>query len=314
MEPPVQPRRNMGRPLRFVPSRETLVAVAWRVVQGRFLLRPSRELNEAVLATCGRAQRRCRVRICGLAVLSNHLHLLLVVDDAEEVARFMQHLGANLARAVNRLTGWSGPVFHGRYSMIVVTDEEAAQVERLRYVLAQGCKEHLVERPRDWPGVHCVRALVEGAPLAGRWPDRTAERRIRCRAEGPGAQDRAEEVVLTPLPCWRHLPPETYRHRVMELVEEIERVAAAERARDRIRVLGVSAILALDPQHRPSKVAKSLAPLVHAASRAARLAFREAYRRFVAAFREAAAAFRRGDRSAVFPTGSFPPAPPFVSG
>jgi hypothetical protein len=40
-------------------------------------------------------------------------------------------------------------------SAIVVSDEEAAQVGRLRYILAHGVKENLVERVLDWPGVHC---------------------------------------------------------------------------------------------------------------------------------------------------------------
>jgi hypothetical protein len=35
-----------------------------------------------------------------------------------------------------------------------------------------GAKEDLVERP-DWPGVHAVRALLEGEVLEGLWFDRT---------------------------------------------------------------------------------------------------------------------------------------------
>jgi len=120
--------------------------VTHRVVQGRFLLRPSPELNDVVLGVLGRAQRLYPVRVCGVTVLSNHLHLLLVVDDAKRLSDFMEYLGSNLAREINRLTGWSGPVFQGRYSMIVVSEEEAAQVERFKYLLAQGCKENLVAR------------------------------------------------------------------------------------------------------------------------------------------------------------------------
>jgi hypothetical protein len=54
------------------------------------------------------------------------------------------------------------------------------------------------------------------------------------------------------------------------------------------------------------------APLYHAATRAVRKAFWEAYATFVAAFREAADRWREGDRSARFPIGSFPPGLPFV--
>jgi hypothetical protein len=64
----------------------------------------------------------------------------------------------------------------------------------------------------------------------------------------------------------------------------------------------------------PASLARSPAPLVHAATKAVRKAFYDAYAWFVAAFREAAERLRRGDREAPFPGGSFPPALPFVAG
>ena len=79
-------------------------------------------------------------------------------------------------------------------------------------------------------------------------------------------------------------------------------------------MLGVKAILSRDPLHRPSSLARSPAPRVHAATKAARKAFYEIYAAFVSAFREASEKLRRGDRNAPFPTGSFPPALPFVAG
>jgi hypothetical protein len=79
-------------------------------------------------------------------------------------------------------------------------------------------------------------------------------------------------------------------------------------------VLGVKAILARDPLYRPSTLARSPAPRVHAATKAARKAFYEIYAAFVSAFREASERLRLGDRNAPFPTGSFPPALPFVAG
>jgi hypothetical protein len=43
-------------------------------------------LNDLVLGVLGRAQRRYETTISAVAVMSSHLHLLLVVDDAEEPA------------------------------------------------------------------------------------------------------------------------------------------------------------------------------------------------------------------------------------
>jgi REP-associated tyrosine transposase len=244
----------MPRKLRFVPHARTLISITCRAVQGRFLFRPGPQLNDLVLGVLGRAQRRYETTISALVVLSSHVHLLLVVDDAKEPAAFMRYVKSKFAREVNRLTGWRGPVFERRYEMTVVTDEDAAQIERLRYVLSQSVKENLVEEVRQWPGVHSAGALVDGTPMEGHWFDRTQEFAARLRREDVGRMRYAtvESVTLSPIPCWAHLPPELYRARIAALVETIETDAARERERTGASVLGVKAILSRDPQYRPS--------------------------------------------------------------
>ena len=195
-----------------------------------------------------------------------------------------------------------------------MSDEEEAQVGRLAYILSHGCKENLVARPQDWPGVHSVTALLNGEPIEGTWFDRTKEWEARQRGEEFGARQFADtEVVnLAPLPCWRHLVGEQYRERIAELVEAIIAQAAACRAATGIEPLGAAAILRQQPFSQPAKPKKSPAPLVHAASKMVRTEMRIAYRWFVGAFREAAEYLRAGDRMARFPRGSFPPGLPFV--
>jgi hypothetical protein len=254
--------------------------------------------------------------IAAVSVLPNRFRLLLIVDDAEEVSGFMRDLQSKTAREVNRLTGWKGPVFEHRYDMSVVTGEEPAQVERLKHVLAQGVEENLVERVCQWPGVHSAEALMHGTPLEGHWFDRTRQYAARNQGEELRREDYvfAESVVLSPIPCWAHLPAGRYRERMKNLVEEVDAEAALARRRSGARVLGVKAILAQDPQARPASLARSPAPLVHAATKAARKVFYEIYAEFVSAFRAAADALRQGRRDVPFPAGSFPPALPFVTG
>jgi len=98
------------------------------------------------------------------------------------------------------------------------------------------------------------------------------------------------------------------------MVKEIEEEAAADRERSGIPACGPEAILSQDPQHRPEKLAKSPAPFVHAASKAARLALYQSYSWFVGEFRKAAEKLRRGERNVSFPPGCFPPNLPFVPG
>lgn len=149
----------------------------------------------------------------------------------------------------------------------------------------------------------------------GHWIDRTQEFAARNQRKETPLQFTTEElVVLSPIPCWAHLEPKVYRARVADMVESIETEAALVRSLKGLPVLGVEAILAKDPLHRPASLARSPAPLVHAATKAVRKAFYDAYAWFVAAFREAAERLRLGDRNAPFPSGSFPPALPFVAG
>jgi len=156
------------------------------------------------------------------------VHLLLVVDVAQEPAAFMRYFKSKLAREVNRLTGWHGHVFDRRYDMTVVTDEDAAQIERLRYVLSQAVKANLVERVCQWPGVHSAGALIDGTPLTGHWFDRIQEfvARLRRKDIGPMQFATAESITFSPIPCWAHLSPELYRARIASLVEAIETDAA----------------------------------------------------------------------------------------
>jgi hypothetical protein len=300
--------------VRYVPEGGALVEVTVRTIQSRLLLRPSHALNERVIGVLGRAQQLYGVRCSCVAFASNHWHGLIQVDDAEQLARFMQYVDSNVAREVGDLVKWKGPFWARRYSAIVVSDEEKAQVDRLRYILAHGVKENLVERVLDWPGVHAAKAILEDKPLTGYWFDRTQEYAARNRGEEYGRLTYATEETffLTRLPCWEHLSQEEYRQRVAELVEEIELNARVARMERGLPVIGVGTVLRQHPHTQPNKTKKSPAPRFHSASKAIRDGLREAYGLFLAAFRDAAELLKVGDRSARFPVGSFPPGLPFV--
>ncbi len=306
----------MSRRLRFIPDDGALVEVTTRTLHSRYLLRSSPELDEIIVGVLGRAQRLYEVRICGYLFLSSHYHLLLDVDNARQLALFMAYVNSNLAREISRLYRWPEKIWSRRYQGIVISGEEPAQIARMRYLLANGSKEGLVASPQDWPGVHVAKALIQGEDLTGTWFDRTQEYAARNRGEKFDRLQYAtpETLYLSPLPCWKHLPEETWRGRARHLIQEIEDETAARLARTGSQPLGAAAILSHHPHHRPAKQKRSPAPLFHAFSAAARRELWEAYRLFVAAFRQAADKLRAGDRNAVFPLGSFPPALPFVGG
>src|SRR5215218_8297121 len=118
------------------------------------------------------------------------------------------------------------------------------QVDRLKYGLAHGVKEGLVEKVSQWPGVHCMRALVEGETVEGYWFNRSQEHAARQRRENFDRLHYAtpEVLALSPLPCWKHLSEETRRRLVADLVADIESEAAVRREQTGSQVLGVSAV------------------------------------------------------------------------
>jgi len=304
----------MSRRLRFIPEGGALVEVTCRTIQGRFLLKPSEELRSIVIGVLARAQKLYPIELHAFVFLSNHYHLLLSAQNAHQLARFMNYLNSNLAREAGRVHGWREKFWGRRYQAIVVSEEEAAQTGRLRYLLSHGCKEGLVARPREWPGAHCIEALVEGRSLEGLWFDRTREYAARARRKEFGrlAYATSETIRLAPLPCWRHLSKIRRRGRVRELIEQIETETAVRHTKEGTRPLGVNAVLAQDPHDRPRSLKKTLAPAFHAATEAAFRELGEAYGWFLSTYRDAAEKLREGDIRASFPEGCFPPRLAFV--
>lgn len=303
----------MGRPLRYVPP-GSLVEVTITTIHRRFLLRPSRDLRELTDGLVARSARLYPVEVVDYVFLSNHAHLLLIPRDSQALSAFMGYLEGNLAKEAGRLHDWQQSFWGHRFHSIHVTEEEEAQVARLRYLLEQGCKEGLVRSPLDWPGARGTHSLLAGHGVKGIWISRTAERNARRRDKTFGKYEFAEDerLELTPLPCWAHLSPEEYRRRVRELVREIEHETRARQKESGRAPLGPRRIQRQNPHDKPGQPKRSPAPLCHAATREARLGFRYAYAEFVAAFRQAADDLRSGVRPPEFPPGSFPPGLPYV--
>jgi REP element-mobilizing transposase RayT len=297
---------SMGHPLRWYQP-DVVYEFTTRTIQERFLLRPSAESRELILGVIARAQLLyTTVQVYAFVFLSNHYHLLCSAGDGDELALFIGYVNGNVARELGRLHSWRGALWGRRVRPIPVLDD-AALVERFRYLLANGVKEGLVASPREWPGASAVPALLGSMSLPGTWIDRDGLRRARAKDRNASATRFTShpEVVLSPLPCWRDLGPDELRSHHEQIIGEIEQEAAtASRP-----VLGVAAILAQDPHAAPAASAHRPAPLCHTTSSALREAFGRLYGAFAAAFREATNAAGKTTGwlgKLAFPTGSFP--------
>ncbi len=299
----------MARPLRFLPPDCPLVEVTCRTIHGRMLLRPSRALNRRILGVLARAARLYDVGVCAFIYLSNHCHLLLRPTSAEHLAAFMNYLNSNVAREAGRLHGWREKFWGRRYRAVPVSFEPEAQIARLRYLLAQGCKEGLVARPQTWPGASSTAALLDDGRVTGTWHDRTAEYWARKSGEKVTSDQycSTETLSLRPLPCWDDLPAEEARARIAEIVAAIIVESRRELRRTRRRLLGVRRILRQDPHSRPRHLSRSDAPRFHAAAWQIRTMLEAMYRSYRDAYRDASEALRDHRIPVRFPSHGIPP-------
>ena len=299
-----------------------MTEVTIKTFQGRFFFFPSKRLNELLVGVLARGQQMTDMTICAVVVMTNHIHLLLVPDSAEQMRDFFQFVNSNIATEMRRRTGWVGGIFRKPYSHVTVSHEPVAQVSRLRYLLAHGVKEGLVRHPRQWPGVNCVKALLSGrSRLRGVWVDRSAfwealrsYRRGRA-AKNPRPRRRPREkdfttvleLKLDPLPCWQSLSPSDRQIATAEQVELILEEHARLRAgvpsdwKRRLRQRNVG--------YRPEQTKQTPRPLVHAATARERRRLVRAIRRWIDCYRLASSHLRQGrlDALDLFPAGAFVP-------
>ena len=296
------------RPLRC-PIPGYLYEITTNTINGEFLLRPSDEVNRIILGVVGRAQDLTGVRIHAFVFMSTHYHLLVSVRSTRQKSRFMRMLNGNLSKKLNHHHKRSGTMWHRRFRAIGVAADRETQESRMRYILTHGVKEGLVERTTDWPGASALPWLLRDEKLTGIWTDFTARYKAQ-RREGyvwqAGEFEREYEVRITLLPCWEHFATATWRQLVTNMTEAIEADAARDRAG--AAVIGVKAVLALEPTHRrPRRLRRRCAPTVHAVDPEVR---RELKRMLLAvrdAYAEASWRFRRGEWRVEFPEDTFRP-------
>jgi hypothetical protein len=293
----------MPRAPRFIPA-GSMVEITTRTIGGRFLLKPSPELNGRILGTLGRALALYPVALHAFVFLSNHWHALATVESACRLAAFAGYVNGNVAKAVQELHSWSEIVWSRRAEMIPVVDDAAAE-GRLRYILSHGAKEGLVASPLDWPGVSSARALALGETLVGTWRRDSS----KDRAAPEAVPVERYPIELVPIPSHAELPTAARQARARSIIEEIAREVREQRGAP----MGRDAVLAQDPRSAPEAFVRRRAPRVHAALAEPGRAFLTLRGQFVAAFRDAAhrAAADARELAATFPEGAFPsPLPP----
>jgi len=288
----------MSRPLRMLEA-SAIYLVTIRCLQGRLFLRPSRETCDVLGGVLARAVRLHGVELFAFNFASNHLHLIVRAPQGN-LPQFMQYLLSNISKKVGALVKWRGAFWERRYAAQPLLDE-AALLDKVRYVLAHGVKEGLVRRCSEWPGLSALPLMRDGNPQTFRWMNWTR----RCRSapasrRGPRLDERwaePEELKLTTLPIRGFDRLSLVRQFLDDCVRGIEKQARLTYR----KVMGAQGVCDQHPQRRPARPERSAAPWCHTTIQRLREEFMERYRSFASAFLEASAAWRAGNLGAPFP-------------
>jgi REP element-mobilizing transposase RayT len=102
----------------------------------------ARPFSQLVLSSFHAAKERFGARLVHFSVQSNHVHLLVEVDDHRALSRAMQGLATRLAKRLNRRFDRQGPVFADRYHARALTTP--LEVRRALIYVLRNHRRHTV--------------------------------------------------------------------------------------------------------------------------------------------------------------------------
>lgn len=303
------------RRLRHHKGPETVFEISTRCIRGQFLLKPSDDLNNAIMGCIGRAMHLYdSIHLYAFIFMSNHYHLFASAPDCQALSRFMAHLNSNIAREANRINDWSDKFWSRRFDMIPITDSEAMG-DRIDYLLAQGYKEGLLGPDETWPGANSLKACCDGESLEGVWFNRSAfymaRRSKKNKDVDPSEFRETYPIRISPLPGLGSIEEQQSMFR--SKLQRIQEQTRSEQNSSGSSPAGIEVIMSQHPHDRPRKPSRSPKPWCLSSSAEGYVAAVEEYRAFEEAYREASEAYRAGVVDVIFPVNCFKPTHVFVS-
>jgi putative transposase len=271
-----------------------------------FLLKPDPVVNQILLYCLFRAAEKYGVLIHSIVIESTHLHMV-VTDVRGEMSDFMHWFDMMSAKNLIAYYKQQHPDVHlegiwskQRYVATVLACENAV-LKAIVYGTTNPVKDGLVRDFRDWPG------------LCSRPHDWTQPPRVVKRPEGLGFKDSVQEhrevsVQYTVPPMFRDRPLQNVVEDVNALIRDATKSVRKEFELDKRSFLGVDGVLAVSPFDSPNtpRPKGGRVPSFAAGGDSALLKTCLAWLRlFRQTYRECMQRYLAGDRTVVFPPGTY---------
>lgn len=249
--------------------RGTVIEVCFRTEEGLPLVCTPymKKLVTSYLAT---AQSYYPVEICHFIVMSNHVHMILVVQHPDNVPLFMGYFKRETAHAINRLLGRKKrTVWCEGYDSPTVLDSQKT-LERIAYIYTNPQSANLVDMIEEYPNLSSWNALLNDGEMTRckRIPRYAVSELPKGKMSFQQQEilaDRMEELgedehtlVITPnawLKCFLetiNLSPETIREDIVALVKVKEAYLRASRVNKVIGTLRLR-LEEMTKPHQPKK-------------------------------------------------------------
>jgi REP element-mobilizing transposase RayT len=268
-----------------------------RCSERRFFLRPSKETSQIFSYVLAVAAARHGILVHVACVMSNHYHLI-VTDPRAELPAFMQYLDSLVARATNSCIGhWEG-FWSSEASYSEVTPAAPEDVVRkAAYVLANPVSAGLVQHGDEWPGFRTPPGLLGDGRLTVQRPKEF------FRASG----DMPETVELMLVPPAGYRSAQEFRSAVERATRDLEAQRRREFQAAQRGFLGRARVLAQKPHARPTpgEPRRNLNPRIAGGDTRERVLAHAELREFLRHYRDALLARRAGEKSVLFPAGTY---------
>jgi putative transposase len=157
----------MPLPREVLPGRTYLITR--RCTQRQYLLRPDPATNNAYLYCFALAIQRSGVLPLFTAAESNHHHTG-IVDVWGTYPVFLEHFHKLLAKCMNSLRGRWENFWSAEQTSVLHLVDAAAVLDKMVYALTNPCKDNLVAKVTDWPGVNSYAATLNNRTLTATRP------------------------------------------------------------------------------------------------------------------------------------------------